>query len=142
MPVVVITVLTMSLIEVFFILPAHLSHGRPWSGWPLNVFQAKVSAGVKRFRDNILVTAIAAAVRHRYWTLLGGLGLLAVASALVLMGVVRFIFFPDLESNRMRADIGFPVGTPFEVTPRRGREGGRCRLCHQRGGGRHVLPFH
>ena len=116
-PVVVITVLTMSLIEVFFILPAHLSHGRPWSGWPLNVFQAKVSAGVKRFRDNILVTAIAAAVRHRYLTLLGGHR--AVGGGLghaVLGGVVRFIFFPDLESNRMRADIEFPVGTPFEVT--------------------------
>ena len=115
-PIVVITVLTMSLIEVFFILPAHLSHGRPWSGWPLNVFQARVSAGVKRFRDNILVPAIAAAVRHRYWTLLGGIMLLAAALALLAFGYVRFIFFPDLESDRLRADLEFPVGTPFEVT--------------------------
>ena len=115
-PIVVITVLTMSLIEVFFILPAHLSHGRPWSGWPLNVFQARVSAAVKRFRDNLLVVGIAAAVRHRYWTLLGGVLLLAVAAALLTTGTVRFIFFPDLESDRMRADLEFPVGTPFEVT--------------------------
>ena len=115
-PIVVITVLTMSLIEVFFILPAHLSHGRPWSGWPLNVFQARVSAGVKRFRDNILVPAIAAAVRHRYWTLLGGIMLLTAALALLAFGYVRFIFFPDLESDRLRADLEFPVGTPFEVT--------------------------
>lgn len=115
-PIVVITVLTMSLIEVFFILPAHLSHGRPWSGWPLNVFQARVSAGVKRFRDNVLVPAIAAAVRHRYWTLLGGIMLLAAAMALLMTGYVRFIFFPSLESDRMRADLEFPVGTPFEVT--------------------------
>ena len=115
-PIVVITVLTMSLIEVFFILPAHLSHGKPWSGWPLNVFQARVGAGVKRFRDNVLVPAIAAAVRHRYWTLFGGIMLLAAALALLMVGYVRFIFFPDLESDRLRADLEFPVGTPFDVT--------------------------
>ena len=115
-PIVVITVLTMSLIEVFFILPAHLSHGRPWSGWPLDVFQARVSAGVKHFRDEILVPAIASAVRHRYWTLLGGIMLLTAALGLLWVGYVRFIFFPDLESDRLRADLEFPVGTPFEVT--------------------------
>ena len=115
-PIVVITVLTMSLIEVFFILPAHLSHGRPWSGWPLDVFQAKVSSGVMRFRDNHLVPAIATAVRRRYLTVLGGVALLATAVALLMFGYVRFIFFPSLESNRLRADLEFPVGTPFEVT--------------------------
>ena len=141
-PVVVITVLTMSLIEVFFILPAHLSHGRPWSGWPLTVFQAKVSAGVKRFRDNILVTAIAAAVRHRYWTLLGGLGLLAVAVRPGVHGRRAVHLFsgprvePDASGHRV------PRRHAVRGHPRRGREGGRCRLCHQRGGGRHVLPFH
>ena len=34
-PIVVILVLTMSLLEVFFILPAHLSHGQAWSKGPL-----------------------------------------------------------------------------------------------------------
>ena len=33
-PIVVILVLSMSLLEVFFILPAHLSHGRSWSSGP------------------------------------------------------------------------------------------------------------
>lgn len=115
-PVVVITVLLMSLIEVFFILPAHLSHGGSWSRWPLDDFQAKVSRSVKGFRDDVLVPAISTAVRRRYWTALGGIALLASAAALVATGEVRFVFFPSLESDRMRADIDFPVGTPFEVT--------------------------
>ena len=115
-PIVVITVLLMSLVEVFFILPAHLSHGRPWSRWPLDVFQNRVGSAVKRFRDARLVPAIAQAVRHRYLTVLGGVALLAVAAALMATGQVRFFFFPSLESNRMRADLDFPVGTPFEVT--------------------------
>ena len=115
-PVVVITVLTMSLVEVFFILPAHLSHGRPWSRWPLDVFQARISRLVKAFRDDRLVPAIAWAVRHRYVTLLGAFALLFVAGLLMATGQVRFIFFPSLDSNRVRADLAFPVGTPFEVT--------------------------
>ena len=115
-PIVVVTVLSMSLVEVFFILPAHLSHGRPWSRWPLDALQRRVGGAVKRCRDDKLVPAIAWAVRHRYVTVLGGVALLAVAGALVASGEVRFFFFPTLESNRMRADLDFPVGTPFEVT--------------------------
>ena len=46
-PIVVITVLTMSLIEVFFILPAHLSHGGPWSAWPLSSIQQFVGGKVQ-----------------------------------------------------------------------------------------------
>ena len=115
-PIVVITVLTMSLVEVFFILPAHLSHGRPWSRWPLDVFQANVSRAVQSFRDERLVPAIAWAVRHRYVTLGGGLGLLAVAAALLATGQVRFVFFPELESNSISAELEFPVGVPFETT--------------------------
>ena len=115
-PVVVITVLAMSLIEVFFILPAHLSHGRPWSAWPLDAFQARVGAYVLHFRDNILVPAIAGAVRHRYLTLLAGSTLLVAAGTLLAKGDVRFIFFPTLESTRIQADLQFPVGTPFRLT--------------------------
>ena len=115
-PVVVIAVLAMSLVEVFFILPAHLSHGRSWSRWPLDVCQARISAAVKGFRDDQLVPAIAAAVRHRYLTVLGGLALLFVAATLLATGQVRFLFFPSLESDRLRADLEFPVGTPFDVT--------------------------
>ena len=115
-PVVVITVLAMSLVEVFFILPAHLSHGRPWSRWPLDVGQAKVGAAVKRFRDETLVPAIAWAVRHRFVTLGGGVALLVAAATLLATNEVRFLFFPSLESDRLQADLEFPVGTPFEVT--------------------------
>ena len=115
-PVVVIAVLAMSLVEVFCILPAHLAHGRPWSRWPLDVFQARVSQAVRRFRDEKLVPVVALAVRRRYLTLLGGVALLTVAGVLLATGQVRFFFFPSLESNQLRADLEFPVGTPFDVT--------------------------
>lgn len=114
--IVVITVLSMSLIEAFFILPAHLSHGNAWSRWPLDAFQNWVAHRVRRFRDNVLVPAVAAAVRHHYLTVLAGLGLMAIAGSLAATGVVRFNFMPNLEPDRISADVQFPVGTPFEIT--------------------------
>ena len=115
-PLVVVTVLAMSLVEAFFILPAHLAHPGTWSRWPLDAFQAAVAGAVRRFRDNRLVPMIQRAVHRRYVTLLGGILLLVVAATLMLSGTVRFLFFPTLESDGMRADIEFPVGTPFAVT--------------------------
>ena len=71
-PLVVVTVLAMSLIEAFWILPAHLAHPGAWSRWPLDAFQATVAGAVRRFRDNRLMPLIQLAVRRRYITLLGG----------------------------------------------------------------------
>jgi multidrug efflux pump subunit AcrB len=115
-PIVVIAVLTVSLIEVFLILPSHLAHPGKWSRWPLDVIQQRIGNGVKNFRDNYVVPAIGHAVRLRYLTLLGGIGLLLLASMLVASGAVRFIFFPALEADYMRAELEFPIGTPFPVT--------------------------
>ena len=115
-PLVVITVLAMSLIEAFWILPAHLAGPGTWSRWPLDAFQTAVAGAVQRFRDNRLVPLIRRAVRHRYLTLLAGLAVLAFAASLVLVGAVRFLFFPTLEADNVRTDIEFPVGTPFAVT--------------------------
>lgn len=115
-PVVVIAVLSVSLIEAFWILPAHLSHGKSWSQWPLDLFQAKVARAVQRFRDDKLVPLIARAVRHRYLTLLGAFAMLVFAGSLLVTGGVRFIFFPTLESNTILVRMEFPVGTPFRIT--------------------------
>lgn len=115
-PIVVITVLSMSLIEAFIILPAHLSHGGSWSAWPLSDLQQAVSSAVQRFRDVRLVPMIRWAARYRYITLLGGFALLLAAGSLMATGAVRFIFMPALESNTIRATVEFPIGTPFAVT--------------------------
>ncbi|MFT4714388.1 MAG: multidrug efflux pump subunit AcrB [Candidatus Azotimanducaceae bacterium] len=115
-PVVVILVLAMSLIEAFLILPSHLANGGKWSRWPLDRMQEAVSVRVEQFRTHILAPAVARAVRYRYMTFVGGIGLLVIAGSLVGTGAVRFIFFPALESNSIRATVEFPVGTPFEST--------------------------
>jgi multidrug efflux pump subunit AcrB len=115
-PVVVILVLAMSLIEAFLILPSHLAHGGKWSRWPLDQMQNAVAVRVDRFRNLILAPAVARAVRHRYLTLVASIGLLVLAGLLLTTGAVRFIFFPALEANSIRATLEFPIGTPFEST--------------------------
>jgi multidrug efflux pump subunit AcrB len=115
-PIVVIAVLTVSLIEVFLILPAHLAHPGKWSRWPLDLIQVSIGNGVKRFRDELFAPVLGQAVRFRYLSLLAGIGLLVLAATLVGSGAVRFIFFPALEADYMRAELEFPVGTPFAVT--------------------------
>ena len=115
-PIVVILVLTVSLLEVFFILPAHLSHGRAWSRGPLKNFQNAVSRRVMNFRDKIFLPKVVWVVHRRYFSLLCGICMLVVAGSLVASGAVRFIFFPDLDSNSIRSSLNFPVGTPFRTT--------------------------
>ncbi len=115
-PIVVILVLSMSLLEVFFILPAHLSHGRSWSSGPLKSLQDSVSREVMSFRDRVFLPSVSWTVQRRYFALLCGICFLVVAAATVSSGAVRFIFFPALESDTIRANLTFPVGTPFRTT--------------------------
>ena len=117
LPIIVILVLTFSLIEVFAILPAHLAHGKPWSQGALKTFQDGVARRVEGFRDNRLIPLVEKAVTYRKTTFyLIGLPFLFSAVVLLGTGAVRFIFFPDLESNSIRASLQFPVGTPFQTT--------------------------
>lgn len=115
-PIVVILVLSISLLEVFFIMPAHLSHGRAWSRWPLAPMQDFVAAKVAKFRDELLVPLVRLAIRRYKTTLAFGMLMLVIAGTLLGVGAVRFIFFPYLESDTIRASLEFPVGTPFATT--------------------------
>ena len=114
--IVVMLVLTMSLVEAFFILPAHLAHPGTWSRYPLDAVQQKIAAWVEHFRDDLLVPAIAQAVSYRWLTMLAWFGLLAIAALILFFGWVRYIGFPDLESDRINAQVTFPIGTPFSIT--------------------------
>lgn len=116
MPVVVITVLAISLVEVFLILPAHLSHARRWSAHPLDTIQDFVANKIQWFRDNVVTAAVRLVVRHRYLSLVYGFGFLGIAIALLLNGQVRVEFFPQIETDEIGIHVDFPVGTPFEVT--------------------------
>ena len=117
-PYVALFVLGVSLIEAFFILPAHLSHERPWSLSPLSDIQCWVAAFLDRFRDNVVAPAVSWSIRHVWWTL--GIGIVVVLIALVLLRSesVRVIIMNEgaYGADMVQADLHLPVGSPFEET--------------------------
>jgi multidrug efflux pump subunit AcrB len=124
-PIVVISVLLISLVESLFVLPAHLSHKMPR---PLEIIlypfvkllgwmgEEKVSRGLERFVEKIYKPFLAKALELRYLTLTAGVALLVIAAGIVAGGRVEFTFFPKIEGDVVVARIRMPIGTPIETT--------------------------
>ena len=117
-PYVVFFVLLVSLIEAFLILPAHLSHEKPWSLSPLVEIQKRVRQLLDDFRSHVIVPIITLSIRHTVLTPVVGALFIAAAFALIGTDAVRVIVFDQSRSvsDSIEAQINFPVGTPFSVT--------------------------
>jgi len=115
-PLVVISVLLMSMLEAFCILPSHLSHGGPWSRGVIAKVQSRVAARVAHIRDNLVEPGVRLAARWRYATVAMAVAFFILCVSLVQNGQVRFIFFPQIEGNNIAASVTMPEGTPFERT--------------------------
>ena len=115
-PLVVISVLIVSLLEAFCILPSHLSHGGPWSRGVLKRVQSRIASALGVIRDKVVRPGAVRAARWRYATLGLALAFFILCMSLVGNGQVRFIFFPVIEGNSISASVTMPEGTPFERT--------------------------
>ena len=117
-PYVALFVLFVSLVEAFFILPAHLSHERRWSAPPLSDLQDWVRRWLDDVRDRIVAPAVSWSIRHIWLTIVCAFAVV-LASLLLLRGeAVRVVVFDrDLNApESIQADIRLPVGTPFVDT--------------------------
>lgn len=115
-PIVVIAVLGMSLIEAFFILPAHLSHGGDWSRGIMARVKNSGHATLEGFRDRIVMPIVSLAASARYVTLALGLGVIIITAGFVGSGAIRFIFFPQIEADEVSVVLEMPEGTAFVRT--------------------------
>ena len=109
-PIVVISVLFISLIEVFLILPAHLSHGGEWSVGAMKRLKGRVEKALYTFRDRIVLPAVSRAMRFPYVTIASCVSILIVFAGLFTGGHVRFIFFPVVEGEEIRVQLGHAGG--------------------------------
>jgi multidrug efflux pump subunit AcrB len=119
-PVIVIPVLIFSLIESKFVLPSHLKNLKLRSE---KTKQSKFSQLQQRFADGFEKAIIRfyqpilkRALSHKTITLVGFIGVFMVILALIMSGWTKFIFFPRIPSETVRATLELPAGTPFEVT--------------------------
>ncbi|MEW5770174.1 MAG: efflux RND transporter permease subunit [Pseudomonadota bacterium] len=112
-PFIMICVLLASLVECFFILPAHLRnafvHGARDKVHPTRV---RLDGAFERFRDGPFRRAVTAAVEYRGLTIVAGLVILILAVGLLAGGRVKFTFFPTPEPQVVYANATFASGTP------------------------------
>lgn len=118
LPIVVIFVLFGSLVEALFILPVHLSRKnhivhQQKSGIKK---ERRVSRRLKEFIRGPYTRAVNFCIRWRYATVALGIGLLLLTLGMVQGGVIKFTFFPKVESDTLDCSVTMPAGTPVERT--------------------------
>ncbi len=116
LPVVLLSVLTISLIEAFLVLPHHLKHSlehthhKPQPAW-----RQKVEANFNKLR-HMVGNFANTAMHYRYTTVGLALAMLVFSVGLIATGTVKFKAFPDIEGNNLEARILLPQGTPLAET--------------------------
>ena len=122
-PLVVITVLLISLVESLLILPNHLSHlpppgtsGKRWLSRRLTRVRGRVDVLLKRVVDGPLDRGLRLAVDQPAIVLASAGGLLVLTLAAVNAGVVPNQFLTPIEGEVVSANLEMPVGTPGEQT--------------------------
>jgi multidrug efflux pump subunit AcrB len=120
-PLIVICALAFSLVESLLILPAHLSHihepararglGAIWRR-----FQTAFAGRVSWFVERVYKPSLEMGVRFRYTTVAIATVTLFLTIGLLGAGWVKFVFFPNVESDFVSAAVTMPLGTPVEAT--------------------------
>ena len=115
-PAVVCAVLVASLIEVFFILPAHLAHHGAGKSTQPSWFRRKFDNGFNFFRDRIFARLVRIALSFRYATLALALGLLMLAVGMMSSGRVGFVFFSAPEADNIYVSMTMASGSTRQQT--------------------------
>ena len=119
-PIVVISVLSISLLEALLILPAHLSSKRSLGKNPITALTGRLSGFTERRLDRFVngrfARAVTKAVKWRYVTLACGFAIFIITIGFIAGGYIKFTFFDAVEADNMIAALKMPQGTPFEQT--------------------------
>ncbi len=119
-PIAVISILAISLVEAYFILPAHMAtkKNHRWGTGYVDAVSQKFSNGLDRFTNKILMPFVKIALKFRYACLAIFIALLILTKGMVDGGIIKFVFFPQIEGDEVSASLVMPVGTPFAETKR------------------------
>ncbi|MGA1196379.1 MAG: efflux RND transporter permease subunit [Candidatus Latescibacterota bacterium] len=127
-PLIVIPVLCVSLVESFFILPAHLAsrHGgrlhrflsHAMSGilnWHTGL-RNRVDRELKGFIEGPYSRTLTKTLRNPLTTVSIGVALLLATAGWIGGGHTKFIFFPNVDANWVSVSLTMPLGTTAEQT--------------------------
>lgn len=117
LPVVVIIVLSLSLVESLFILPAHLAHAKAHDasrrglGAQLHRGQQGFSAMFNRLVDLIYRPILNFCLRYRYVVSCLALGLFLVVGGYATSAHMGMILMPEVSADEIECGVRMPVGT-------------------------------
>ncbi|MHC4761975.1 MAG: efflux RND transporter permease subunit, partial [Planctomycetota bacterium] len=120
-PIVVISVLMVSLIEALWILPSHLSRSRAGKNKGAGLGRIErmhsfIGRKLEHFINGRFAEFAALVVKWRYVTLSCGCAILLITIGLITGGYIKFTFFDPVEADNMVASLTMPQGTPIEQT--------------------------
>ena len=119
-PAVVIAVLLFSLLESFFILPAHLAHGKDEAPGALRRVLDRVhgygNRALAAFTERVYRPTLVAALRNRATVVLAAIASFVITIAALVTGAQPFNFFPIIEGDIVTATARMPYGVPVDLT--------------------------
>lgn len=121
-PIVVITILMVSLAESLFVLPAHLAmggKGKTANGFgssPMDRFRRIFVRSLESFINTPYRKTLGLALSFRYATLALAIGTLIVSIGMVKGGLIKFRFMPEVDGDVITASLTMPQGTPVDTT--------------------------
>ena len=117
---VVILSLVFSLVDAFFILPAHLSHLKPLSDRDnmsmLGRLRRRIADGLSAFSRERYRPFIVSAVRSRYLTLAVFIGVWLVIMSFIQGGWVKQTFYPLIPGDDIIVNVKLSDGVSFTTT--------------------------
>jgi len=119
-PIIVITILIISLVEGLFVLPSHLAHSKEsqpgtFLGW-IDKQQGRFAKGLDWVINNIYGPSLAFGLRNKWLVVAVGVATLIGCIGLVAGGRLKFTFMPKIDSDVASANIEMQFGTPVEET--------------------------
>lgn len=119
-PLIVIPTLIFSLFQSKLILPSHLAllksaseQGEPG---PILRFQHIFARGLERFVDRYYRPILKKALHFRYLVVTGFIALLIITVGTIASGWIKFVFFPEVETDVVNAKVKMAQGVSFERT--------------------------
>ena len=117
LPIVLISVLSVSLAEAFLILPHHLEHSlRHQHKTTPSAFRLRFDAGIEWLRHEVAGKFVDAVIHWRYLFVGCVVALFFIAVGIMAGGHLKFQAFPDIEGDTIQARVLLPQGTPLSRT--------------------------
>jgi multidrug efflux pump subunit AcrB len=112
-PFVVVAVLLASLLECFFVLPAHLHHAlsAPVRDTRATRLRSRFDSAFERFREARFRRFAERAIAARYLTVATAIAAVIIAAAAVVGGRVGYQFFPSAEPEKIYANLEMVAGS-------------------------------